>query len=40
MAALEPAPVDYLYYVATGDGGHFFTSDYGEFLEAKRRYQP
>lgn len=39
-AALDPASVDYLYYVATGDGGHFFTSDYGEFLEAKKRYQP
>lgn len=39
-AALEPAQVDYLYYVARGDGGHFFTSDYREFLEAKRRYQP
>lgn len=38
-AALEPADVNYLYYVATGDGGHFFTADYQEFLEVKRRVQ-
>ena len=35
-AALEPADTDYLYYVLKPDGGeHFFTDDYGEFLEAK-----
>jgi UPF0755 protein len=35
-AALEPARVDYLYYVATGDaeGHHFFTSSYEDFLAA------
>lgn len=35
-AALEPAQVDYLYYVATGDeeGHHFFTASYEEFLQA------
>lgn len=35
-AALEPAEVDYLYYVATGDaeGHHIFTSSYEEFLAA------
>lgn len=38
-AALEPAEVDYLYYVATGDGGHFFTSDYAEFLRVKEEVQ-
>lgn len=38
-AALEPAEVDYLFYVATGDGGHFFTSDYEEFLRVKREVQ-
>lgn len=34
-AALEPAAVDYLFYVATGDeaGHHFFTSSYDEFLK-------
>lgn len=33
-AALDPAPVDYLYYIATGDeeGHHFFTRSYEEFL--------
>ncbi len=39
QAALEPADVNYLYYVATGDKGHFFTDDYREFLEVKRRVQ-
>lgn len=36
-AALEPAPVDYLYYVLTDDeGGHTFTNNYEDFLKAKR----
>lgn len=36
-AALEPAAVDYLFYVATGDeaGHHFFTASYDEFLKAE-----
>jgi len=35
-AALEPAGVDYLYYVLEDtDGHHFFTASYDEFLEAK-----
>jgi len=38
-AALDPADVDYLYYVATGDGGHFFTADYDEFLRVKEEAQ-
>lgn len=38
-AALSPADVDYLYYVATGDGGHFFTADYEEFLRVKDEVQ-
>ncbi len=38
-AVLAPADVDYLYYVATGDGGHFFTADYGEFLRVKEEVQ-
>jgi UPF0755 protein len=37
-AALHPAQVDYLYFVATGEGNrHFFTADYNEFLKAKER---
>ncbi len=39
QAVLNPAQVDYLYYVATGDGGHFFTSDYDEFLRVKAEVQ-
>jgi UPF0755 protein len=37
-AALEPAAVDYLYYVATGDeeGHHLFTASYEEFLQAQQ----
>lgn len=38
-AALSPANVDYLYYVATGNGGHFFTADYNEFLRVKNEVQ-
>jgi peptidoglycan lytic transglycosylase G len=38
-AALNPADVDYLYYVATGNGRHFFTSDYNEFLRVKNEVQ-
>lgn len=36
-AALEPAGVDYLYYVAIGDdaGHHFFTASFEEFLAAQ-----
>jgi UPF0755 protein len=37
-AALNPADVDYLYFVLIDeDGHHFFTSSYDDFLEAKRR---
>jgi UPF0755 protein len=35
-AALNPAPVDYLYYVLTGDNGsHSFTNNYAEFEKIK-----
>jgi len=35
-AALEPADVDYLYYVLSDtEGHHFFTASYEEFLKAK-----
>lgn len=38
QAALEPAQVDYLYYVlADTEGNHFFTSSYEEFLNAKEQ---
>lgn len=36
-ATLDPAPVDYIYYVLTSpDGSHTFTNNYNEFLKAKR----
>ena len=38
LAALEPADVDYLYYVLCGtDGHHEFTASYDEFLRLKSR---
>jgi UPF0755 protein len=38
LAALNPAPVDDLYYVLCGeDGHHEFTSSYDEFLQLKSR---
>ncbi len=37
-AALAPAQVDYLYYVLTSpDGSHTFTSNYSDFLKAKKQ---
>ncbi len=37
-ATLEPAEVDYIYYVLTSpDGQHTFTNNYNDFLAAKRR---
>jgi len=38
-AALNPAEVDYLYYLAVGNGRHFFTADYNEFLRVKKEVQ-
>jgi UPF0755 protein len=36
LAAAQPAPVDYLYYVLTGsDGSHTFTASYDEFAKVK-----
>ncbi len=38
QAALRPAQVDYLYFVATGtDGSHFFTKSYDEFLRVQNQ---
>jgi UPF0755 protein len=34
-AALNPANVDYIYFVAKGDGSHYFSSSYKEFLKYK-----
>ena len=38
-AALEPETHDYLYYVAKGDGSHYFSRTYQEHLEAIKIYQ-
>ncbi|HOM99682.1 MAG TPA: endolytic transglycosylase MltG [Acidobacteriota bacterium] len=38
-AALEPADVDYLYFVARGDGGHVFSRTYAEHARAVQRYR-
>ena len=37
-AALNPQKHDYLYYVATGDGRHYFANTYEEHLQAKAKY--
>lgn len=36
-AALEPADVDYLYFVSNGDGIHVFSSTYGDHVNAVNR---
>ena len=38
-AALEPAKVDYLYFVADGAGGHRFSSSYVEHIKNVRLYR-
>jgi UPF0755 protein len=35
-AVLKPAPCDYLYFVALGDGRHAFSRNYGEHLVARQ----
>lgn len=39
MATVDPADVDYLYFVAKGDGRHHFSRTYREHALAKERYQ-
>lgn len=39
QAALHPAAVDYLYFVADGKGGHQFTSNYAAHRVALKRYR-
>lgn len=38
LAVLEPADVDYLYFVAKGDGSHYFSKDYDEHINAANEY--
>jgi UPF0755 protein len=39
LAALYPANVDYLFFVAQGDGTHHFSKDFGSHEKAINRYQ-
>ena len=38
-AALDPEPVDYLYFVASNDGSHVFSRTYNDHLQAKARIE-
>lgn len=38
IAVLEPAQVDYLFFVAKGDGSHYFSKDYDEHIQAANEY--
>jgi UPF0755 protein len=39
LATLYPENVDYLFFVAQGDGSHYFSKDYGEHGKAIGRYR-
>jgi len=39
MGALNPAPVNFLYFVAKNDGSHFFSRTLAQHAQAVRRYQ-
>ncbi|OGO93581.1 MAG: hypothetical protein A3F10_06040 [Coxiella sp. RIFCSPHIGHO2_12_FULL_42_15] len=39
QAALHPATVDFLFYVADGNGGHIFSKNYEAHLQAIKAYQ-
>ena len=39
LAALYPEAVDYLFFVAQGDGSHYFSNDYGTHEKAVGRYR-
>lgn len=38
LGVLEPADVDYLFFVAKGDGSHYFSKNYDEHIEAAEEY--
>ncbi|HHW61852.1 MAG TPA: endolytic transglycosylase MltG [Syntrophomonadaceae bacterium] len=38
-AALNPEQHDYMYYVARGDGSHFFSKTYAEHEQARKKYE-
>ncbi len=35
LAAVKPDETDYLYYILTGNGSHYFTNNYEDFLKKK-----
>lgn len=37
--ALEPAPVDYIYFVADGSGGHYFSKNFSDHSRKVREYR-
>jgi len=39
LATLYPESVDYLFFVAQGDGSHYFSKDFGEHGKAIGRYK-
>ena len=39
LATLYPENVDYLFFVAQGDGSHYFSKDFGEHGKAVGRYR-
>jgi len=39
LAALYPENVDYIYFVAQGDGSHFFSNNFGSHEKAINRYR-
>lgn len=39
LAALYPEPVDYLFFVAQGDGSHYFSTEYSAHSKAVARYR-
>ena len=38
IAAMEPADVDYLFFVSKGDGSHYFSKSYDEHIKAADEY--
>ncbi len=38
ISVLKPADVDFLFFVAKGDGSHYFSKDYNEHIKAANEY--